>query len=78
MSIRSINLDSSVYELCTQYPELPGILKSLGFTDIVKPGMLQTAGRIMTLPKGAKLKKIPLEKIISELAKQGFTVTGFD
>ncbi len=46
----------------------------LGFVDIVKPGMLATAGRLTTLPKGAALKKIGLGAIVSELEKHGFTV----
>ena len=38
--------------------------------------MLQTAGRYMTIPKGAKLKKIPLEQIIQDFENAGFTVVG--
>ena len=29
------------------------ILSDMGFTDITKPGMLNTVGRFMTLDKGA-------------------------
>ena len=58
-----INLNHSVHELCTVYPELMDILKDLGFKDIVKPGMLQTAGRFMTIPKGAAMKNIDIEVV---------------
>jgi hypothetical protein len=48
-------------------------MKSLGFTDIVKPGMLQIAGRIMTLKKGCEFKKINYEE-----AKKRFLEIGID
>lgn len=76
MSEKIVDLDQSVYELCSRHPDLPEVLRNIGFTDIVKPGMLQTAGRIMTIPKGAKMKRIPLDKIISALENSGFTVGG--
>ncbi len=69
-----INLHSSVYEICTKYPELIVLMKDLGFVDIVRPGMLETAGRFMTLPKGAKMKGIELEELVRKLESQGFTV----
>ena len=67
-----INLNKSIYELTGEYPELIEILASLGFTDITKPGMLKTAGRFMTLPKGAVLKKISLDEIKKILLEKGF------
>ena len=33
------------------------ILAEIGFVDILKPGMLNTAGRFMTIPKGAAMRK---------------------
>lgn len=78
MDPRQLNMKSSVLDLCTQYPQLPGILRDIGFTDIVKPGMLQTVGRFMTIPKGAKLKKMDIQKVVAALEKAGFTVTGLD
>ncbi len=69
-----INLSRSVYELCTEFPELIEFMKASGFTDIVKPGMLTTAGRFMTLPKGAKMKDISLDTLIERLQALGFEV----
>ena len=68
-----IDLNETVYALCTKHPDLIGILSGLGFTDITKPGMLQTAGRFMTPVKGASLKHIPLEQIVQTLAEHGFS-----
>jgi hypothetical protein len=69
-----LDLDRSVHDLCTAHPDLVPLLKELGFVDIVKPGMLATAGRFMTLPKGAALKKIDMGTVANELAKHGYTV----
>ena len=71
-----LDLSKTVYELTEQYPELIEIMRELGFTEIVKPGMRQSAGRIMTIPKGSKMKKIPMEKIIMTLIQNGFTLAG--
>lgn len=71
-----LDLSQSVYQLCSRHPELPAIMDELGFHDIIKPGMLATAGRFMTIPKGAALKKLDLEKILDTLKHKGFTVTG--
>ena len=68
-----IDLNETVFALCSKYPDMIGILSELGFTDITKPGMLQTAGRFMTPVKGAALKHIPLEQIIAALTAHGYT-----
>lgn len=68
----SISLKSTVFELCESYPEMKNVLFELGFVDIVKPGMLQTVGRVMTLEKGSRLKKIEISSINNQLKKYGF------
>jgi hypothetical protein len=57
--------------LVQKYPELIDIMKILGFSDISKPAMLHSVGKIMTIPKGAKMKRIRMEDILTELAKNG-------
>ena len=49
-------------------------MKSLGFESIASPGMLNTAGRIMTLPKGALMKHISMDKIKAAFASEGFEI----
>lgn len=71
---KQINLDLSIFELVQKYPELIDIMKTLGFSDISKPAMLHLVGKIMTIPKGAKMKGISMEDILTELAKNGFDV----
>lgn len=72
MEKKPLPLNESVHTLCSRYPELMDILVEIGFPDIVKPGMLNTVGRLMTLPKGAMLKKLDLEQIKELLRAKGF------
>ncbi len=68
-----IDLSQTVFEICKQNPEAITIMKNLGFTEITNPGMLNTAGRFMTIPKGAAMKGIDLDKI-----KEVFVASGFE
>lgn len=70
---KTINFNQSVNEICSKYPEMIDILKGLGF-DALSPAMLATAGRFMTIPKGAKMKKLDLDEIKAELVSKGFTI----
>ena len=70
-----IDPKKSIYELVKTYPEIQNIMADLGFHDILKHGMLETAGRFMTIKKGAKLKKIPLEIIKIAFHENGFELT---
>ncbi|HHU88612.1 MAG: DUF1858 domain-containing protein [Sphaerochaetaceae bacterium] len=74
MDKKYINLNESVNALCTQYPELVSILANLGFTEIVKPLMLNTVGKLMTLPKGAAMRNIDLEQVIQSLREHGYYI----
>lgn len=69
-----MDLSKSVYDLCKEKPEIAEILRKLGFDQITSPGMLNTAGRFMTIPKGAVMKGIDLGKIIRELENSGFSI----
>lgn len=71
---KTIDFKDSVYEIYQKTPEITDILFELGFQDIVKPGMLHTAGRFMTIPKGALMKKISLDLIKDKLFERGFEV----
>jgi hypothetical protein len=69
-----ININETIYQLITNYPELKDVLYDLGFKDIVKPGMLQTMGRIMTLKKGAVMKNKSIDEIKSYLFDKGYNL----
>lgn len=70
---KTIDLSKTLYELCKDDPQIIHILMELGFKDIGKPGVLQTAGRVMTIPKGAAMKNKDLE-----IVKQTFRKNGYD
>ncbi|MGX7204589.1 DUF1858 domain-containing protein [Enterococcus pingfangensis] len=74
--MKELDLSKSLFELVTLYPEVKDLMYKLGFDTIAKPGMLQTAGRYVTIPKGAKMKHIPMEQIIETFEANGFTVKG--
>lgn len=71
-----IDFRKSVYELASLYPEVINILKELGFEKIGDKGMLNTAGRFMTIPKGAAMKGISMESISQAFREKGYTITG--
>lgn len=74
--MKTLDLSKSVYELTQEYPELIPLMEQLGFTEITKKGMLVSVGRMMTLPKGAKMKGIPIEKVQATLRENGFETEG--
>lgn len=71
---RVINLRKTVHELCTAEPEVMDIMVELGFKQIAQPGMLQSAGRFMTLPAGARMKKIDLDQIRAAFRARGYEI----
>ncbi|HQL35123.1 MAG TPA: DUF1858 domain-containing protein [Bacillota bacterium] len=71
-----IDLSKTVYELSREYPEIVDIMKELGFESITNAGMLNTAGRFMTIPKGAEMKGISMEKISQAFESKGYSIKG--
>jgi len=71
---RELDLRKTVYELCMDDPEIMEIMKELGFDNIASPGMLKTAGRFMTIPKGAAMKGIPMDRIKETFAGKGYVI----
>ena len=72
--MKTIDLSKTVNELCTQDPALVPILAAMGFTEIVKPLMLSTVGKIMTIPKGASMRGIDLAVIRAALTAHGYEI----
>lgn len=69
-----IESSKSVYEITKEYPDVISIMKELGFENITDPTMLNTAGRFMTIKKGAKMKKIPMDKILEVFKSYGYEI----
>ncbi|WP_417119130.1 DUF438 domain-containing protein [Olsenella phocaeensis] len=78
MNHKLIDLEKTVYELCSELPEFKDVMATLGFDEITKPGRLQTMGRLMTIPRGCKAKGIDLDEVISGLKAAGFSVKGHE
>lgn len=73
---KKLDLNKTVYELVQEYPELVEIMFGLGFTEITKKPILNSVGKLMTIPKGAKMKNISMLDIISEFTAKGFEIVG--
>ena len=73
---KSIDFSRSVYELVTEYPELADVMDELGFSEVKKPAMLHSVGKLMTIPKGAKMKGVEMLDVVAALIKAGFTIEG--
>lgn len=73
---KKLDLSKSVYDLVKAYPEVKDIMKSLGFTEITNTVMLNSVGKMMTIPKGAKMKGINMMDIIGAFMAAGFTLEG--
>ncbi len=71
---KTIDFSKSIYEICREYPEVLDIMKGLGFENINNPAMLNTAGRVMTIPKGAVMKKISIESVEKAFKERGYEV----
>ena len=74
--MKKIDLSKTVYELVSQYPELVEIMAGLGFTEIRKRPVLLSVGKLMTIPKGAKMKHINMADVVAALMRNGFTIAG--
>lgn len=73
---KKLDLNKTVYELTQEYPELIEIMAGLGFTEIIKRTMLHSVGKIMTIPKGAKMKNISMMDVVTTLMGKGFELVG--
>lgn len=76
VSEKKLDLSKSVFELCKDDPQVEEILAELGFSEITKPGMLQSVGRFMTIPKGAAMRNVALEVIRQTFENKGYTIMG--
>jgi hypothetical protein len=74
MNEKKLDLGKTVYELAHETPEIIEILRELGFENITNPLMMKTAGRVMTIPKGAAMKGMDLEKVKEAFRQKGFHI----
>lgn len=72
--MRTVDFNDSLANIVQQYPELLDILYDFGFTHIKAPGMLQTAGKFMSLKMGCELRKIDVSALEDHLINKGYTI----
>lgn len=71
---REINLNISIYNLVNEHPEIVDIMVNLGFKDILKPGMIESFGIVMTLKKGIKMKSLDNNLVRDTFNKYGYLI----
>ena len=72
--MKTVDFNDSLANILKQYPELLDILYDFGFTQIKAPGMLQTAGKFMTLKMGCELRKLDISTLEDLLIEKGYTI----
>ena len=72
--MEKISSKETIYNLVSKYPIVAVVMEEIGFKDITKPMMLQTAGKYMNLEKGSQIKGIPWAQIEKVFAEHGFIV----
>lgn len=69
-----LDLKKTVHDLVREDSQIANIMEELGFVEIVKPGMINTMGRFMTIPKGAAMKGINMDKIKGTFKNKGYEI----
>jgi len=72
--MKIIDLNDTVFATVSAYPEVRDTLVKLGFEALKDDKMLHTAGRMMTLARGAKMMGIDQKEIITVLERLGYEV----
>ncbi len=71
---KNVDLDKTLYDLTTEYPELIDILFELGFMGGKNPGMRESHGKQMPVRPGCGPLGIDLGEVAAALRAKGFTV----
>ncbi|HOK83965.1 MAG TPA: DUF1858 domain-containing protein [Pseudothermotoga sp.] len=76
MQTKQIDLDKTIFELTSEYPELIEILAKMGFVGVKNPLIRNTLGRKTTLNEGCKKQGKDIKQVVQELERNGFSVKG--
>lgn len=69
-----ININQTIFKIIEAHPEIRQKLIDMGFTPLANEQMLQTAGRMMPLAKGAKQIGLPVTDLVAKLEALGYEV----
>lgn len=71
---KTLDLSKTIYELFREDPDILQLMQEAGFSEIAKPLMLTTAGRIMTLPAGAAFRRMSLDEVLQVFRNHDYTI----
>ena len=71
---KKISLNSTIYEIIENFPELTDTLYNLGYLGVKINIMLNTHGRLTSLATGINKLGIDKNRVLLELTKLGFEV----
>lgn len=71
-----IDLNEKIIDVVKKDEKIKDILSELGFSEITKPGMIQTVGRFMSINQGSSLRKIDIEVIKERFKSYGYQIKG--
>jgi hypothetical protein len=74
MAEKIADLNRTLYDLTTEYPELIDALFDLGFMGVKNPVMRESHGKQMTLKTGCGHLRLDLAQVAAALQAKGFTV----
>ncbi len=73
-----IDLNKPVADLVKENPELIDVLSEMGFTELKNKMMLASVGKVMTLTRGAAVKKLDINEIKKSLTDKGYIIKEYD
>ena len=71
---KTVDFRKSVYTLSQENPEILEIMALAGFASVTAPGNIKTVGRVMTIPKGARMKGLDLEEVREAFRCRGYEI----
>jgi hypothetical protein len=74
MAEKIADLNKTLYDLTTEYPELIDILFELGFMGVKNPVMRESHGKQMTVKDGCGHLGLDLKLVAAALKAKGFAV----
>ncbi len=67
-----VNSNASIYEIIKTYPELIELFSKIGFNELTNQNIINTLGRVLTIPTYAKEKNINIDMITKTFADHNY------
>jgi hypothetical protein len=67
-----VNSNASIYEILKTYPELVELFSKIGFNELTNQSIINTLGRVLTIPTYAKDKSIDMDMISKTFADNNY------